>query len=170
MFLIRHFFKLNIVEAYGWMNLNFHFSWKQHFLSRFTRLWIKKHFPVIRLCRNWLKVIVENLSTSTLSFLSLKVVSATFGPITMFKEQSLSFHVVFKIFITQNYLFVIPNNIRHFTCLYHSCLAHFKVRDNRGTHNFEKQCYCGNYSDDVCQCLNTDQILLNIQYFDDSIL
>ena len=30
---------------------------------------------------------------------SLKVVSATFGPITMFKQQSLSFHVVSKTFI-----------------------------------------------------------------------
>ena len=100
----------------------------------------------------------------------LKVVSASFGPMAMFEQQSLSFHVVSKTFITQNYLFVILNNILGFTCLYLSCLAHFKTRDNRGKHNFDKQYYCGSYSDDVCQCLNTDQILLNMQHFDDSIL
>ena len=99
---------------------------------------------------------------------NLKIVSATFKRITIFKQQSLSFHVVSKTFITQNYLFVIPNHILCFTCPYHSYLAHFKTSDNRGKHNFEKQ-YCGgNYSDDLYQCLNTDQILLKIQYFDDS--
>ena len=92
----------------------------------------------------------------------LKVVSATFEPITMFKQQSLSFQVVSKTFLTQNYLLVIPNNIFRFTCLYRCCLAHFKRRDNRGKHNFEKQYCCGNYSDDAYQCLNTDQILLKI--------
>ena len=56
------------------------------------------------------------------------MLSTTFGPITIFKQQSLLFHVVSKTFITQNYLFVIPNNIHPFTCL-----AHFKTRDNRGT-------------------------------------
>ena len=69
----------------------------------------------------------------------LKIVSTTFGPIAMSKLQSLSFHVVSKTFIRQNYLFVIPNNILRFTCLYRSCVAHFKTRDNRGKHNFEKQ-------------------------------
>ena len=103
-------------------------------------------------------------------YFSLKVVSATFGPITMFKQQSSSFHVVSKSFITQNYLFVIPSNILSFSWLYRSCLAHFKSRDNRGKHNFEKQSFCGNYFDDVCQCLSTDQILLKIQYFDHNIL
>ena len=88
----------------------------------------------------------------------------------MFKQQSLSFHVVSKTFITQNYLFVIPKNILPFTCLYRSCLAHFKTRDNQGKLNFEKQYYCGNNSDDMCQCLNTDQIILKIQCFDDSTL
>ena len=100
----------------------------------------------------------------------LKVASATFEPITMFKQQSLSFHLVSKTFIKQNYLFVIPNNILHFTCLYRSCLAHFKTRDNRDKHNFEKQYCCENYSDDVYQCPNTDQILLKIQHFDNSTL
>ena len=100
----------------------------------------------------------------------LKVVSATFRPIKMFKKQSLSFHVVSKTFITQNYLFVIPSNILRFSCLYRSFLAHFKPRDNRGKHDFEKQYYCGNYSDDVYQFLNTDQILLKIQYFDHNTL
>ena len=80
----------------------------------------------------------------------------------MFKQQSLSFHVVSKTFITQNYLFVIPSNILRFTCLYRSCLAHFKARDNRGKHNFETQYCYGNCFDDVYQCLNTDQILLKI--------
>ena len=101
---------------------------------------------------------------------SLKVVFGTFGPIKMFKKQSLSFHVVSKTFITQNYLFVIPSNILRFSCLYRSFLAHFNPRDNRGKHDFEKQYYCGNYSDDVYQCLNTDQILLKIQYFDHNTL
>ena len=96
---------------------------------------------------------------------TLKVVPATFEPITMFKQLSLSFHVASKTFITQSYLFVIPNNILRFTCL-----AHFKTRDNQGKHNFKIQYCCWNYSDDVCQCLNTDQILLIIQYFDDSTL
>ena len=93
--------------------------------------------------------------------LVLKVVSAIFGSITRFKRQS-SFHVVPKTFTTQNHLFVIPNKILRFTCLYRSCLAHFKTRDNRGKHNFKKQYCCGNYSDDVYQCLNTDQISLKI--------
>ena len=88
----------------------------------------------------------------------------------MFKQHSLSFHVVSKTFITQNYLFVIPSNILRFSSLYRSCLVHFKPRDNRGKHDFGKQYYCGNYSHDICQCLNTDQILLKIQYFDDNTL
>ena len=102
--------------------------------------------------------------------LDLKVLSATFGPINMFKKQWLSFHVVSKTFITQNYLCVIPSNILRFSCLYRSFLAHFKPRDNRGKHDFEKQCYCGNYSHNVYQCLNTDQVLLKIQYFDHNTL
>ena len=92
----------------------------------------------------------------------LKAVSATFWPITMFKEQSLLFHVVCETLITQSYLFVIPNNDLRFTCLYRSC--HILRRDDRGKHNFEKQYYCGNYSDDVCQGLNTDRFLLKIRY------
>ena len=80
----------------------------------------------------------------------------------MFKEQALSFHVVSKTL--RKITFAIPNNILL------SCLVDFKTRGNRGEHNFEKQYYCGNYSDDVCQSFNTDQILLKIQYFDDSIL
>ena len=82
----------------------------------------------------------------------------------MFKQQSLSLHVVSKIFITQNYLPVIHTNILRFTCL-----AQFKTIDNLGKHNFEKHC-CENYSDDLYQCLNMDQILLKIQYFNDSTL
>ena len=93
----------------------------------------------------------------------LKVVSATFWPITMFKGQSLLFHVVSETLITQNYLLVIPNNVVRFTCLL-SLLSHFKTKDDRGKHNFEKQYYCGNYSDDVCQGLNTDRFLLKIRY------
>ena len=75
--------------------------------------------------------------------------SATFGSMTMFKQQSLSFHVVSKIFIAQNYLFGIPNKILRVTFLYRSRLAQFKTRDNRGKLSFEKQYCCGNYSDDV---------------------
>ena len=53
----------------------------------------------------------------------LNFVFTTFGPIAMFKEQSLSFHVVYKTFITQNYLFDIPSNILYFSWLYHSYLT-----------------------------------------------
>ena len=60
---------------------------------------------------------------STLCMKRLKVVSATFGPIIMFKQQSLSFHVVSKTFITQNYLVLIPSKILRFSCLYDSGLA-----------------------------------------------
>ena len=56
----------------------------------------------------------------------------------MFKQQPLSFHEVSETFITQNYLFVIPNNILCFTCHYCSCLAHFKTGGNRGKHSSEK--------------------------------
>ena len=52
-----------------------------------------------------------------------KEVTATFGPITIFKQQSLSFHVVSKTFITQNYLVFITRSILCFSCLYRSCLA-----------------------------------------------
>ena len=79
----------------------------------------------------------------------LKVASATFGSITMFKQQPLLFHVVSKTFITQNYLFVILIIILCFTFLCRYCLAYFKTRDNRGKNNFEKQYCCGNYSVDV---------------------
>ena len=96
---------------------------------------------------------------------SIVKVSATFGPMKMFKKKSLSFHVVSKTFIAQNYLSVIPSDILHFFCLNRSFLAHFKSRDNRDKHVFEKHYYCGDYSDDVCQCLNTDQIFLKIQNF-----
>ena len=68
---------------------------------------------------------------------SLKVVSATFGPITMFKQQSLSF--VSKIFMTHRYLVFILSNIFQFFCLYCSCLAHLQPRDIRGKHSFEKK-------------------------------
>ena len=57
------------------------------------------------------------------SFKILKVVSATFEFITMFKQKSLSFHVVSKTFITQNYLFVIPKNILQNTILKHNIVA-----------------------------------------------
>ena len=43
--------------------------------------------------------------------LLLKALSTTFELMTLFEQQSLSFHVVSKAFITQNYRFVIPNNI-----------------------------------------------------------
>ena len=53
----------------------------------------------------------------------LKVVSTTFGPITMFKQHSLSFHVVSKKFTTQNYLVFNPSNILCFSCFYLTCFA-----------------------------------------------
>ena len=96
----------------------------------------------------------------------LKVVSTTSGPIKMFEKHSLLFHVISKAFTIQNYLFVIPSNNFRFSCLYRLFHAHFKPKDNRGKHNFEKQYYCRNYSDYVYQCLNVDQILFKIQYLD----
>ena len=56
-------------------------------------------------------------SNSSVWVWMLKVVSATFGTIKTFKQQSLSFTVVSKIFFTQNYLLFIPCNILHFSCL-----------------------------------------------------
>ena len=56
----------------------------------------------------------------------------------MFKQQSLSFDVVSKIFITQNYLVFIPSNILRF-----SSLAHFQPRDNWDKYNFEKNIIAG---------------------------
>ena len=71
----------------------------------------------------------------------LNAVSATFGPITMlFKQQSLSFHVVSETFIAQIYLVFISSNILCFFYLCPFCLelfACFQARDNRGKHNFE---------------------------------
>ena len=99
---------------------------------------------------------------------NLNVVFATFGSMTMFKQQPLSFMQFSKYFFTQNNLLVIPNNILCFTCLYRSCFAQFETRKNRGKHNFEKQYCCRNYSDDVYQCLNTDQILLRIHKIDNN--
>ena len=72
----------------------------------------------------------------------LKAASATFAPITMFKQQSLSFHIVSKTFITQNFLVFISSNILCFSCLCAFCLALFacfQARDNRGKHNFENE-------------------------------
>ena len=68
----------------------------------------------------------------------LKVASATFGPMTMFKQQSSSFHVVSKTLITQNCLFVIPSNNLCFSCLNCCCLTHFQPKDNRCRQDFEK--------------------------------
>ena len=59
----------------------------------------------------------------------------------MFKQQLLSFHVVSKTFVTQNYLVYIPSNCLRFSYLYRSFLArlaHFHPRDNRDKHIFEK--------------------------------
>ena len=51
----------------------------------------------------------------------LKFISASFVPITMFKQQSVSFHIVSKTFITQNYLVFISSN---FLCLLlRSCIV-----------------------------------------------
>ena len=60
---------------------------------------------------------MTSIDVALLSLL-LKALSATFELMTMFKQQSLSPDVVSKVFITQNYHFVIPNNILRFTCLY----------------------------------------------------
>ena len=61
----------------------------------------------------------------------------TCGSRTMFKKQPLSFYVVSKTFIPQNYLSVIPSSILWFLIFYHYCLAPCKPRDNRGKHNLK---------------------------------
>ena len=68
----------------------------------------------------------KNVSSTGKAFwlhIFLKVVSTTFGPITMFKQHSLSFHVVSKKFTTQNYLVFNPSNILCFSCFYLTCFA-----------------------------------------------
>ena len=79
----------------------------------------------------------------------------------MFKQHSLSFHVVCKTFITQNYLFVIPNNILRFPCLI-ALVLHILKQEIIEANTTLKNYFCGNYSDDVYQCLNRDQMLLEI--------
>ena len=93
---------------------------------------------------------------------NLKVAYSSFRSVTMFKQQSLSFYIISKTFITKNYISVIPNNILRFTFPNNFCLAHFETSDNWSKHNFEKHYCCGNYSDDIYQCPKTDQILLKI--------
>ena len=88
----------------------------------------------------------------------LKVVSTTFGPITMYKQQPLSFHVVPKTFITQNHLVFnsIPGTILRFFCVYCSCLArvaHFQPEITEANILLKKNIIAGYYTDDVCQCL-----------------
>ena len=75
----------------------------------------------------------------------------------MYKQQ-LSFHVVSKTFVTQNYLVFIPSNSICFSCPHCSflaCLAHFQPRDNQGKHNFEKETnyILWDFPDDLCHCL-----------------
>ena len=88
-----------------------------------------------------------NLSTT------LKVVSTTFGPITIFKQQSLLFHLLHKI------TFSSLSTTSFASLVFIAFVLQILRRDSRSKHNFEKQYYCGNYSDDVYQCLSTDQIL-----------
>ena len=70
---------------------------------------------------------------------------------------------------TQNYFVFIPSNMLRFPCLYRSCFTPsctlLTQRWLRQT-QFWKKYYCRNYSDDICQCLNTGHILLQIKYFD----
>ena len=69
----------------------------------------------------------------------------------------------------------IPCNILRFSCLYRSVLHVLHVFNPEiiEANTILKKmyiCYCGNYSDDECQCLNTGQMLLKIQYFDHNTL
>ena len=80
----------------------------------------------------------------------LKAVSATFGPRTMFKQQSLSFHVVSKTFITQNYLVLISSNILCFSCLCPFCLALFACFQARANTILKKEDIGEKVSYDVC--------------------
>ena len=55
----------------------------------------------------------------------------------MFKQQSLSFHVVSKTFITQINIQPISFTFHAFTAPVFKGYAHFQSRGNRGKHNFE---------------------------------
>ena len=87
----------------------------------------------------------------------------------MLKDQSLSFHVVSKHLLHKITFLSFPTTSVALL-VFIALVLYILRRDNRGKHNFEKQNYRGTYSDNVCQCLNTDQILLKIQFFGDSIL
>ena len=88
----------------------------------------------------------------------LKVVSTTFEPITMYKQQPLSFHVVPKTFITQNHLVFnsIPGTILRFfvsTAPVLHVLHIFNPEITEANILLKKNIIAGYYTDDVCQCL-----------------
>ena len=64
------------------------------------------------------------------------VMSATFGPRTMFKKQPLSFYIVSKTFHKITFL-SFPAASFGFLIFYHYCLAPCKPGDNRGKHNLK---------------------------------
>ena len=72
----------------------------------------------------------------------LKVVLTTCGPVTIFKQQSLLFHVVSKTFLAQNYLVFIHSNILYFLSLSllscTSCMFSTQPRNNQNKQSFEK--------------------------------
>ena len=69
--------------------------------------------------------------------MNLKVASATFGSITMFKEQSLSFHGVY-IYYKQKIAFLSFPTTSFALLVFIARHAHFQTRDDRGKHTFEK--------------------------------
>ena len=105
---------------------------------------------------------------------AVKIVPATFGPVTMFKQQHcIKFpkHLLHKItllsFPATSFAFLV------FTAL---VLHIFNPEIIEAKTILKKKCFCGDYFDDVCQWLNTNQILLKkycfgkIQYFDNNTL
>ena len=88
----------------------------------------------------------------------LRVVSTISESIKIFKQHPLSFYVVSKIFITQNYLFAFG------LLVFIALLLHILKQELFKTNTVSKE------YDDVYQCLNTDHVSKRIQYFDDSTL
>ena len=96
---------------------------------------------------------------------AVKIVPATFGPVKFPK------HLLNKItllsFPATSFAFLV------FTAL---VLHIFNPEIIEAKTILKKKCFCGNYFDDVCQWLNTNQILLKkycfgkIQYFDNNTL
>lgn len=84
-----------------------------------------------------LQNIWHSILKATKITIRLNFVFSTFGPIAMFKEQALSFHVVYK---TLHKITSLTFPATSFTFLdYITLISHFNPRDNWGKLNLEKQ-------------------------------